>query len=1257
MAEMRILLVEDNPADVRLLREYLLDTGANHYKFFQVSRLADGIECLATEQVDIVLLDLGLPDSQGLDTFYRMHACAPDLPIILLTGLQDERTAAAAVQAGAQDYLEKNDLNQALLERTLHYAIERQRSRQALLASEQRLRKIIDQNSIAIFVLDMKGVILFANPSAAEMFGCRVDELLGEEFGFPVQVEEKVEITIVHAGSRDLSAEMDITQTTWEEGQPVYLVSLHDITARKAAEAAQRKVGEQLSNTLESISDGFLTINQDMVITYYNQAAAVLLNRPIKDVFGRTLLEGFPELKGSIFEEKYRYALTHHTPANFETYFDVAPLKNWYDVRVYPYEDGISVYFQVTTARKRAEEERQWELYLTAALSELYKPLISPNASIIDIAAEALRSACQLTRSSAGFISAFDPNGDGAATLLEVVWAKDGQIQPVERMRGVEIPRDRQGQFINLWGLVLNTHEAFMGRPSDDFLQQQHPELENFHVEQFLAVPVMLGDRLVGQVALINPLSEYTDHDLTATRRVAEFYGLAVQRWEVENALRLARDESQRLFYAERDQRELAETMRDVVSLLVTALDQDTIYRRLLEQVGRVVPFDEAVIYLIDGENIRPVQWLGYERFYPQSNKSRAKFPLKDFPNLSYMLASGLPVLNADTYNHPDWVISPGTAHIRSYAGVPIRVQDQVIGFLNVHSILPGLYTESHLELLTIFGNEAAIALENARLLEETRHRLNELEVINKVSASLRMAETLDQMLPSFIDGLLEVTGTQNGGIFLADPVTNELILTIRRGLYETFTIPPLAPGQGIVGQVYQSGITYFSHDFKTDPNSYQGNLDAIPPDVSGLWLPLRTARETFGVMALIFQPQREPSQDEIHLIETLADIAGNTFHRMRLHEETEVRLQYLSALRTIDLAIATSFDLTVTLNVLLEQTLTQLAVDAADILLYNPILQTLDYKAGRGFYSRAVERLSFQLGQGFAGQAVLENRMIFLPDLRDHNATMNRFAYLAGERFVTYYGVPLMIKGEIIGVLELFQRSLAQPSTEWRDFLDSLARQAAIAIYNNQLFENLRRSENELAMAYDYTLQGWSRALDSRDEETENHTLRVVEVTVQLARRLGINDLNLVHVRRGSILHDIGKMGVPDDVLKKRGPLTDEEWVIMRLHPVKAFEWLSPIAYLRPALDIPYCHHERWDGTGYPRGLKGEQIPKAARIFAVVDVWDALSHDRCYRPAWPMEKVIDYLRDQSGRQFDPRVIAEFLRMLEEEPMIGDQFS
>jgi putative nucleotidyltransferase with HDIG domain len=173
-------------------------------------------------------------------------------------------------------------------------------------------------------------------------------------------------------------------------------------------------------------------------------------------------------------------------------------------------------------------------------------------------------------------------------------------------------------------------------------------------------------------------------------------------------------------------------------------------------------------------------------------------------------------------------------------------------------------------------------------------------------------------------------------------------------------------------------------------------------------------------------------------------------------------------------------------------------------------------------------------------------------------------------------------------------------------------------------------------------------RALDLRDKETEGHTQRVTELTLKLARAAGMTEEELVHVRRGALLHDIGKMGVPDHILLKPGKLTDEEWVEMRKHPVFAYELLSPIAYLRPALDIPYCHHEKWDGTGYPRGLKGEQIPLAARLFAVADVWDALRSDRPYRQSWPKEKVIEHIKSLSGTHLDPKSVELFLSMMHE---------
>jgi putative nucleotidyltransferase with HDIG domain len=181
--------------------------------------------------------------------------------------------------------------------------------------------------------------------------------------------------------------------------------------------------------------------------------------------------------------------------------------------------------------------------------------------------------------------------------------------------------------------------------------------------------------------------------------------------------------------------------------------------------------------------------------------------------------------------------------------------------------------------------------------------------------------------------------------------------------------------------------------------------------------------------------------------------------------------------------------------------------------------------------------------------------------------------------------------------------------------------------------------------LAYDTTLEGWSRALDLRDKETEGHTQRVTEMTLQLARAMGITDEELIHIRRGALLHDIGKMGVPDRILLKEDKLSEEEWQLMRKHPVYAYELLSPIPFLRDALSIPYGHHEKWDGTGYPRGLKGEQIPLAARIFAIVDVWDALRSARPYREPWNEDQVREYLTQQSGKQFDPQVVAAFLNM------------
>jgi putative nucleotidyltransferase with HDIG domain len=365
-----------------------------------------------------------------------------------------------------------------------------------------------------------------------------------------------------------------------------------------------------------------------------------------------------------------------------------------------------------------------------------------------------------------------------------------------------------------------------------------------------------------------------------------------------------------------------------------------------------------------------------------------------------------------------------------------------------------------------------------------------------------------------------------------------------------------------------------------------------------------------------------------------------------RLLEQSQRRLKQVEALHSIDIAISASMDLRTTLNVVLKHVEALLNVDAADILLFNPNLQQFQFSAGRGFQTKFIEDSSVRPGTSLAGRAALDRKTVVVSGELATRADRHFSEMYKKEGFFSYAGVPLIAKGQIKGVLEVYHRSVHQPEPEWLKLLETLAGQAAIAIDNTQLFDGLQQSNVELALAYDATITGWSRAMDLRDKETEGHTQRVTELTLKLARAMKISEAQLPHIRHGALLHDIGKMGVPDHILLKPNELTEEEWEKMRQHPTLAYGMLSSIHYLQPALDIPYCHHEKWDGTGYPRGLKGNEIPIAARIFAVADVWDAITSDRPYRQGWSREEALKYIQEQSGKYFDPQVVKEFFRLI-----------
>ncbi len=367
---------------------------------------------------------------------------------------------------------------------------------------------------------------------------------------------------------------------------------------------------------------------------------------------------------------------------------------------------------------------------------------------------------------------------------------------------------------------------------------------------------------------------------------------------------------------------------------------------------------------------------------------------------------------------------------------------------------------------------------EHKQTEKEAMHRLAELEAIYHISTALRTAQTLDEMLPILLDKTLSVFHTDTGSIWLYNAEQNKLTASVSRGWFKQIIEIPSITKEEIAGWVFSNNEPYITREFASDTRICESARAQVPTGWGGICIPIRAMNQIIGMLFVAVKLPREIQSDEIHLLTTLAEMAGNAIHRTRLHE---------------------------------------------DVLRY-----------------------------------------------------------------------------------------------------------AA-----------------ELEAAYDSTIEGWSRALELRDRETEGHTLRVTEITLRLARAMGMNENELVHLRRGALLHDIGKMGVPDSILLKPDKLTDEERKIMQQHPKLAYEMLASIKYLQPALDIPYCHHEKWDGSGYPRGLKGKEIPLAARIFAVVDVWDALMSDRPYRPAWPKDKVIQYIREQAGIHFDPEVVEHFLQLID----------
>lgn len=522
------------------------------------------------------------------------------------------------------------------------------------------------------------------------------------------------------------------------------------------------------------------------------------------------------------------------------------------------------------------------------------------------------------------------------------------------------------------------------------------------------------------------------------------------------------------------------------------------------------------------------------------------------------------------------------------------------------------------------------------------------------LSAARRLSQSLNlQQIASYVvHASTEIFGVSMSWVGRIDPEGTVHILSQFPeqfvGSPHPMTLRDSAP-QGHTGpaQAFRSGDPVVIHDLERETNP---PLWAVTDSDHGMFrcaaaFPLITLDRISGVLVMFNEEPGFFTPSRVEFFRGFAHLASSALENARLFAEVESQLKQVELIRDMDMTISSNTDLRTTLNLFLEKALALLRVDAGDILLFNKHSHMLEYAVGRGFRRPGLERTALRIGEDYAGRAALEGRMVHVSDLMESGPEFGRASLVQGEEFMIYCAVPLVGKGHATGVLEIFSRSRFEPSREWRMLLETVAGQASVAIDNALLFADLQRAHRDLTIAYDATLEGWSRAMEMRDKDIDRHTQLVADVTVKFARAVGVSEEDIVHVRRGALLHDIGRIGIPDAILLKPGGLTDEEWEVMRRHPVYAYELLAPIPFLRQALEIPYCHHERWDGTGYPRGLRGEQIPLTARIFAIVDAWDALRSDRPFRKAWPEDMVRAYIREQAHAHFDPKLVDVFLNL------------
>lgn len=411
---------------------------------------------------------------------------------------------------------------------------------------------------------------------------------------------------------------------------------------------------------------------------------------------------------------------------------------------------------------------------------------------------------------------------------------------------------------------------------------------------------------------------------------------------------------------------------------------------------------------------------------------------------------------------------------------------------------------------------------------------------------------------------------------------------------------------------------------------------------VSGGLFPVLKDGQVIGLLALLSDQTNYFCSSSIAWIQALTETLSYSVLQVE-YQTKKIQAEY-----SVNRILQSGLNFRETFHAIFELLTDLVGADAAVVLKYNPASQHFDLLATHGVDSRILAKVHLYIENGLTRRTVRERRSIRVDNMFVTEPGENHVSLFSQEGFQAHTTVPLIGQRDLLGVIEIFWRE-SQHADPWKlEILQMIGEAVTFALEHKTIIEALKLRNEELTSTYTATIEGLSRALELRDLETDGHTRRVSALTVRLTEHMQIPADQRAAIQQGALLHDIGKLGIPDAILLKPGSLSPREWKVMQQHPLYAYNILAPIISLRQALDIPLYHHERWNGSGYPYGLVGEQIPLSARLFAVVDVYDALTSDRPYRSAWSRTQALEYLREQAGQQFDPQVVAHFLELINE---------